>query len=60
MIENEIRDTKITLLIELERMFGIVTGFYSAPEKKVQLDYALRIEKEFKDRLISAELSLPV
>ena len=47
MSENEIRDTKLTLLIELERMFGVVTALYSTPEE-AQLDYVLAVEKDSK------------
>ncbi len=59
MSENEIRDTKLTLLIELERMFGVVTALYSAPEKSAQLDYVLAVEKEFKERINSAPVRVP-
>ncbi len=49
MLETEIRDTKLTLLIELERMFGVVTGLYSTPENSAQMDYVLAVKKDLKE-----------
>jgi len=50
--ESEIEDAKATILIELERMFTIVSNYYKSKDSPDNVLFLIDVEKALRESLV--------